>query len=147
MIHIDATHPMYQTARRVSQITDKRRTKRWKPTWGFTSDDVVLKCDVTLRQLQWWDEQNVVRPQMEGHHRVYSPQQVQQIQVIKALRNKGISLQRVRRFLAQIADAKPGQVAVWKTGVRYRLTIHASTEAAIREALEAPGAVIVVRIP
>ena len=42
----------------------------------FTSGEVSEISGVSLRQLQWWDEQNVVSPKQDGHRRVYEPHQV-----------------------------------------------------------------------
>src|SRR4051794_9217129 len=37
---------------------------------GFNSSDVARICGVSLRQLQWWDERNVVSPRQDGHKRI-----------------------------------------------------------------------------
>ena len=68
-------------------------------TEGFTSSEVSRVCGVTLRQLQWWDERNVVSPRQDGHRRLYLPQEVVEISVIAELRRKGFSLQKIRRVL------------------------------------------------
>jgi DNA-binding transcriptional MerR regulator len=54
---------------------------------------------VSLRQLQWWDERQVVSPRHEGHNRVYLPEEVLEVTVITELRRKGFSLQKIRRVL------------------------------------------------
>ena len=61
--------------------------------------DVARIAGVSLRQLQWWDEQKVVSPRHEGHRRVYAPAEVVEISVIAELRRKGFSLQKIRRVL------------------------------------------------
>jgi len=66
---------------------------------GYTSTDVARICGVTLRQLQWWDERNVVSPRQDGHKRVYLSEEVVEISVIAELRRKGFSLQKIRRVL------------------------------------------------
>jgi DNA-binding transcriptional MerR regulator len=66
---------------------------------AYTSSDVARIAQVSLRQLQWWDERKVVSPEHEGHRRVYSPEQVVEITVIAELRRKGFSLQKIRRVL------------------------------------------------
>ncbi len=65
----------------------------------YTSGDVARIADVSLRQLQWWDEQNVVSPRQVGHRRVYLRQEVAEVSVIAELRRKGFSLQKIRRVL------------------------------------------------
>ena len=65
----------------------------------FTSAQVVKLTGITPRQLQWWDERGIVRPQREGRCRLYSFDDVSEIAVICALRRKGFPLQRVRRIM------------------------------------------------
>src|SRR5277367_3603724 len=65
----------------------------------YTSSEVSRISGVSLRQLQWWDERNVVSPRQQGHRRVYLPQEVVEVSVIAALRRKGFSLQKIRRVL------------------------------------------------
>jgi DNA-binding transcriptional MerR regulator len=66
---------------------------------SFTSSDVARIAQVSLRQLQWWDERKVVSPRHEGHKRVYLPEEVVEITLIAELRRKGFSLQKIRRVL------------------------------------------------
>jgi DNA-binding transcriptional MerR regulator len=65
----------------------------------YTSSDVARISGVSLRQLQWWDERNVVSPKQTGHRRVYLAEEVVEVSVIAALRRKGFSLQKIRRVL------------------------------------------------
>jgi len=65
----------------------------------FTSNDVVALTGITPRQLQWWDERGVVRPEREGHRRIYSMSQLTEVAVICQLRRKGLSLQSVRKVM------------------------------------------------
>src|SRR5512133_189256 len=65
----------------------------------YTSTEVSRISGVSLRQLQWWDERNVVSPRQDGHRRVYLPQEVVEVSVIAELRRKGFSLQKIRRVL------------------------------------------------
>jgi DNA-binding transcriptional MerR regulator len=65
----------------------------------FTSREVITLTGITARQLQWWDERGVVRPEREGHRRLYSLNQLTEIVVICQLRRKGFSLQGVRKVV------------------------------------------------
>lgn len=65
----------------------------------FTSSDISEVTGVSLRQLQWWDEQKVVSPKHEGHKRLYLAEEAIEIAVIAELRRKGFSLQKIRRVL------------------------------------------------
>jgi DNA-binding transcriptional MerR regulator len=67
--------------------------------WLFLSSDVARMADVSLRQMQWWDERKLVSPRIEDHRRVYIPEQVLEILTVAALRRKGLSLQRIRKVL------------------------------------------------
>src|SRR6476620_12026977 len=65
----------------------------------FASSDVARIAQVSLRQLQWWDEQKVVSPRHTAHKRIYLAEEVIEITVIAELRRKGFSLQKIRRVL------------------------------------------------
>lgn len=80
------------------------KTKKLRPAAApggelYTSTGVARICGVSLRQLQWWDERNVVSPRQDGHKRVYLPEEVLEVSVIAELRRKGFSLQKIRRVL------------------------------------------------
>jgi len=80
------------------------KTKKGRPDVSpaernCSSSEVARLAGVSLRQLQWWDEQKVVSPRHEGHRRVYAPAEVIEITVIAELRRKGFSLQKIRRVL------------------------------------------------
>jgi DNA-binding transcriptional MerR regulator len=65
----------------------------------FTSQDVIGLTGITPRQLQWWDERGVVKPERQGHRRLYSMNHLTEIAVICELRRKGFSLQGVRKVM------------------------------------------------
>jgi len=65
----------------------------------FTSQQVIQAIGITARQLQWWDERGVVKPDREGHRRLYSMNQLSEVAVICQLRRKGFSLQGVRKVM------------------------------------------------
>jgi DNA-binding transcriptional MerR regulator len=66
---------------------------------SFSSQEVIALTSVTARQLQWWDERGVVKPQRVGHRRLYSMQNLTEMAVISELRRKGFPLQRVRKVM------------------------------------------------
>jgi DNA-binding transcriptional MerR regulator len=75
----------------------------------FTSRDVVELTGITPRQLQWWDERGIVVPARDGHRRLYSMEDLSEIAVICELRQRGFSLQRMRkvvRFLQREFDKR-----------------------------------------
>ena len=65
----------------------------------FSSQEVIALTAVTARQLQWWDERGVVKPQRVGHRRLYSMQNLTEMAVICELRRKGFPLQKVRKVM------------------------------------------------
>ncbi len=82
---------MFKTRKARPDLPQAQRT--------YTSTDVAKIAQVSLRQLQWWDERKVVSPHHEGHKRIYLPEEVVEITVIAELRRKGFSLQKIRRVL------------------------------------------------
>lgn len=82
---------MFKTKKSRPDVTDGDRT--------YSSVDVSRIAQVSLRQLQWWDERKVVSPRHEGHKRIYLSEEVIEITVIAELRRKGFSLQKIRRVL------------------------------------------------
>ena len=80
------------------------KTKKTRPDPApsertFASSDVARIAQVSLRQLQWWDERKVVSPRHAAHKRIYLSEEVVEITVIAELRRKGFSLQKIRRVL------------------------------------------------
>jgi DNA-binding transcriptional MerR regulator len=66
---------------------------------SFSSQEVIALTGITARQLQWWDERSVVKPERVGHRRLYSMQNLSEMAVICELRRKGFSLQGVRKVM------------------------------------------------
>jgi DNA-binding transcriptional MerR regulator len=65
----------------------------------FTSKQVVELTGISARQLQWWDERGIVVPSREGHKRIYSLDDLAEVAVICDLRERGFSLQKIRRVI------------------------------------------------
>ncbi len=68
----------------------------------FSSLEVAVITGVSLRQLQWWDEQGIVTPMQKGHRRLYRMREVVEVALITELRRKGISLQKTRKVLSHL---------------------------------------------
>jgi DNA-binding transcriptional MerR regulator len=66
---------------------------------AFTSNEVIALTSISLRQLQWWDERGIVVPSREGHKRIYSLDDLAEVAVICDLRQRGFSLQKIRRVI------------------------------------------------
>lgn len=80
------------------------RPAHLEPQTVFSSQDVAKLTGVTLRQLQWWDEQGVVTPVQRSHRRLYSRFEVLQVSLIIGLRGKGMSLQKTRGVLKRLEE-------------------------------------------
>ncbi len=65
----------------------------------FTSKEVVALTGISPRQLQWWDERKIVVPSREGHRRIYSVDDLAEVAVLCELRQRGFSLQKIRRVI------------------------------------------------
>jgi DNA-binding transcriptional MerR regulator len=65
----------------------------------FTTREVIRFTGITPRQLQWWDERGIVVPARQGHRRLYSMEDLAEVAVICELRQRGFSLQRVRKVM------------------------------------------------
>lgn len=62
----------------------------------YTSNEVARITALTLRQLQWWDEQHILKPSQEAHKRWYTREEVFTLLLYRELRARGFSLARVR---------------------------------------------------
>lgn len=71
----------------------------FRPDQSFSSEEVAQLARVTPRQLQWWDERGVVSPEHQGHRRRYRLEELIEVSIISELRNKGFSLQKIRKVL------------------------------------------------
>ena len=65
----------------------------------FTTREVVALTGISPRQLQWWDEQGIVVPARAGHQRMYSLDDLAEVAVVRELRQRGFSLQKIRRVI------------------------------------------------
>ncbi|MGB9256467.1 MAG: MerR family transcriptional regulator [Candidatus Korobacteraceae bacterium] len=65
----------------------------------FTSREVTAHTGISARQLQWWDERGIVVPAREGHKRIFSIDDLAEVAVICELRDRGFSLQKIRRIV------------------------------------------------
>jgi len=62
----------------------------------------VQLTGITARQLQWWDERGIVVPARQGRRRLYSMEDLSEVAVICELRDRGFSLQRVRKVVRSL---------------------------------------------
>lgn len=68
----------------------------------YTSSEVSRIACVTARQLQWWDEQAILSPEIEAHRRLYSPHQVMGAMLYNEMHERGFHLSDYGRVLRAI---------------------------------------------
>ncbi|HLJ89385.1 MAG TPA: MerR family transcriptional regulator [Candidatus Angelobacter sp.] len=106
----------------------------------FTSAEVARLSGISLRQLQWWDEQGIVVPERDGRRRLYSFDDVTELAVICALRRKGFPLQRMRPVVRFLEKEFGGRLAESvSSGPEYHLLIdgrHIYVENSPRQVIE-----------
>jgi DNA-binding transcriptional MerR regulator len=64
-----------------------------------TTEAVSKACGVSLRELQYWDEQGVLCPIHVGHKRMYTDAEVKQVRRIARLTRAGVQVCRARKYL------------------------------------------------
>jgi uncharacterized protein (DUF433 family) len=74
---------------------------------AFTAERVRALTDLSLRQLQYWDERDFIRPSLtaregRGRKRLYSFRDLVSLKVAAQLRTLGISLQQIRKVDAHL---------------------------------------------
>ncbi|MEA2625533.1 MAG: hypothetical protein QOD06_1578 [Candidatus Binatota bacterium] len=78
----------------------------------FNSRSVCRIASVTPRQIQYWDETGLVKPSArsaagKGTRRLYSFLDLVRLSVVRALIERGLAPQKIRRGLAVVRDAFP----------------------------------------
>ena len=68
-------------------------------TAPFTGSEICEIARITPRQLQWWGERGLVASVRTGYRRSFEPQEALAVLIIGDLRQKGFSLQKIRRVL------------------------------------------------
>lgn len=77
----------------------------------YNSNMAMQVTGITKGQLQYWDKKVVVKPSMaasgRGSQRLYSFEDLVQLKAAKSLRDQGLSLQRLRKALANLRKLFP----------------------------------------
>jgi DNA-binding transcriptional MerR regulator len=80
----------------------------------FSSKAASRIVGVSLRQIQYWDEQGFLRPSIrasgKGSRRLYSYSDLVRLKVVKQLTDHGLSLQKIRRCLRHLQQAMPDKI-------------------------------------
>lgn len=75
------------------------------PSVTYSSSTLSFCAGVSLRMLQWWDEQELIEPRHEAHKRLYSRQLALVVMVVSELKRKGVTLHDIRKALPGIKKA------------------------------------------
>lgn len=77
----------------------------------YNSNTTMMVTGITKGQLQYWDKQGIVKPSMgasgRGSQRLYTFKDLVQLRAAKSLRDRGLSLQRLRKALANLRKLFP----------------------------------------
>lgn len=111
---------------------------------GFSSGEVARLTGVSIRQLQWWDEQGLICPLNNGHRRNYSESELARVRLAKKLRDRGLSLQKTRRIINRRQPYRGTHLVVTANGSL--LADCGDLESAISAASSHRGPVIVVSL-
>lgn len=79
---------------------------------NFNSRSVVKITGIKTRQLDYWDRTHLIKPSVReasgyGSVRLYSFNDIVQLKVVMMLRDKGISLQKIRKALSYLKKNMP----------------------------------------
>lgn len=78
----------------------------------YDSKTVAKLLGISLRQLQYWDEQGIVSPSVrkargKGTARMYSFKDLVQLKVVKKLRDNNISLKKIKKSIEHLKKEMP----------------------------------------
>ena len=75
----------------------------------FTPKEVVKIIGISYRQIQYWDKTNFIRPSYRSHgkYRQYTFSDLVQMKVAKMLRDRDVSIQRLRKIIKLLRDLLP----------------------------------------
>lgn len=79
----------------------------------FTTGDIASLARVTYRQISHWVKTGLIVPEKDtsgtGDHRIFNFRNVVEARVIKELRDRGISLQKIRRCVEFLRKYLPNE--------------------------------------
>ena len=75
----------------------------------FTPKEVVKIIGISYRQIQYWDKTSFIRPSYRSHgkYRQYTFSDLVQMKVAKMLRDREVSIQRLRKIIKGLRDLLP----------------------------------------
>lgn len=75
----------------------------------FSPKEVVKIIGISYRQIQYWDKTSFIRPSYRSHgkYRQYTFSDLVQMRVAKVLRDKDVSIQRLRKIIKLVRELLP----------------------------------------
>ncbi len=75
----------------------------------FTTIEIVELTGFTERQLGYWDQQGILKPGVQqaigsGSRRLYSTEDLEQLNIIRQLKKRGWSTQKIREAITRLRD-------------------------------------------
>lgn len=75
----------------------------------FTTMEIVERTGCTERQLGYWDQQGIIKPSIQqasgsGSRRLYSIDDLLQLNIIRQLKKRGWSTQKIRKAITRLRD-------------------------------------------
>lgn len=73
----------------------------------FTTMEIVDRTGFTERQLGYWDQQGILKPGVQqaigsGSRRIYSTEDLEQLNIIRQLKKRGWSTQKIREAIIRL---------------------------------------------
>lgn len=116
----------------------------------FSTTQAAEAAQVTLRQLQHWDEQELVQPAHVGHRREYSREDMLKLILIGKMRAKGLSLLRVSKVLRsmniQHLEQNPQSVLIIRCGAKTRWMLWYDGTNLVDQLHQENGPVVVIAV-
>ena len=107
----------------------------------MSTAEVALMTGASCRQLQLWAERRMISPLRVGHKRCYTEEDVWRVRLVEELREKGLSLQKIRRVLPKLIRRKEGLAIL----CRGRVHFFAAPAEMLKFMARAAGPVVLLR--
>ncbi len=68
----------------------------------YTTTEICALTRASQREIQWWAERHLLRPDYHGHNRVWNTASVVEAWIICQLRRKSMSLSAIRKIMSRL---------------------------------------------
>ena len=103
----------------------------------FSTKEIVDRTGFTERQLGYWDQQGIIKPSVQqssgsGSRRLYSIDDLEQLNLIRQLKKRGWSTQKIRESISRlkvvVGDPQPLKKVVLVDGENTILALYKTKE-------------------